>query len=187
MADESNVGVAISATFLAGVASHLHQTSTENTAPFVAVSCCVFPALCVDVQGFHVMLADISVAQLGAANSSLARGKFAIEDVLWDVPILHPAHVAEPSQPAWSEQREHGGKTSRLEDLGTGHLVTPMDAEDAAQAVHVEAVQFALLFGVCRPCLAAVEESADDAGIVHCHLCWNCQLWVLPDAGGEAS
>ena len=116
--------------------------------------------------------------QLGVANSSLAGGKFAIEDVHWDAPILHAAHVAEPSQPALSEQREHGGKTSTLEDLGIGHLVTPMDAEDAAQAAHVEAFQFALLFGVCCPCLAAVDESADDAGIVHCHLCLNCQLCI---------
>ena len=146
---------------------------------------CVFPAPCVDVQGFHVTLADIFVAQLGVVNSSLSGGKFAIEDVLWDAPIFHPTHVTEPSQPALSEQREHGGKTSALEDLGIGHLVTSMNAGDAAQAAHVEAVQFALLFEVCCPCLAAVEESADHAGIVHCHLCWNCQLWVLPDAGGE--
>ena len=154
---------------------------------FVAASCCVFRALRVDVQGFHVTLADIFVAHLGAANSSLAGSKFAIEDVLWDAPILHLAHMADPLQPALSEQREHGGKTSALEDLGIRHLVTPMDADDAAQEAHVEAVQFTLLFGVCCPCLTAVEESADHAGILHCHLCWNCQLWVLPDAGGEAS
>ena len=38
----------------------------------------------------------------GAANSSLARGKFAVEDVLGYTAILHP-DVAKPSQPALSE------------------------------------------------------------------------------------
>ena len=56
------------------------------------------------------MLADIFVVQLRAANSSPARGKVAIEDVPWDEPILHPVHVADPSQPGLSEQHEHGGK-----------------------------------------------------------------------------
>ena len=51
----------------------------------------------------------------------------------------------------------------------------------------MKAVHFALLFGVRCPPFAAVKESADYAGIVHCHLGWSCQLWVLPDAGGEAS
>ena len=51
----------------------------------------------------------------------------------------------------------------------------------------MEAVQFALQFGVRCPRFAAVEESADYAGVVHCHLGWSCQLWVLPDTGCNAS
>ena len=51
----------------------------------------------------------------------------------------------------------------------------------------MEAVQFALLFGVCCLRFAAVEESADYASIIHCQLGWNCQLWVLPDMDGKAS
>ena len=46
----------------------------------------------------------------------------------------------------------------------------------------MEAVQFALLFGVRCPRFAAVEESADYVGVVHCPLGWGCQLWILPDA-----
>ena len=71
--------------------------------PSVAVSCCIFPALCVDIQGLHVVLADIFETQLGAANSSLARGKFAVEHVLGYTAILHQVHVAKPSQPVLSE------------------------------------------------------------------------------------
>ena len=81
--------------------SGLHLLA-EGTAPSAVVSCCIFPALCVDFQGLHVALADIFKARLGAANSSLARGKFAVEDVLGYTAILHP-DVAKPSQPALSE------------------------------------------------------------------------------------
>ena len=51
----------------------------------------------------------------------------------------------------------------------------------------MKALNFVLLFGVRCPRFAAVKESADYAGVVHCHLGWSCQLWVVPDAGGEAS
>lgn len=51
--------------------------------------------------------------------------------------------MAEPSQPALSEQCEHGRKSSTFKALGICHLVTSMDAEDAAKAAHVEGVQFA--------------------------------------------
>ena len=127
MADESNARVTISTALATGVAgwddsgnarlppgplfigsgqdlffSGL-QLLAEDTAPSAAVSCCIFPALCVDVQGLHVALAGIFEAQLGAANSSLARCKFAEEDVLGYTTILHPAYVAKPSQPALSE------------------------------------------------------------------------------------
>ena len=75
----------------------------EDTAPSAAVRCCIFPALCVDVHGLHVVFADIFEALLQAANSSLARGKFAVEDVLGHTAILHPAHMGKPTQPALSE------------------------------------------------------------------------------------
>ena len=57
--------------------------------------------------------------------------------------------------------RKHGGETSSFEDLSIWHFVTPLNAVDAAEAAHVEAVQFALLFGVRCPRFAAVEESGD--------------------------
>ena len=78
-------------------------------------------------------------------------------------------------------------ETSVFKDHSIGHFVTPLNAVDAVEAAHVEAVQFALLFVVCCPGFAAVEESADYAGVVHCHLGWSCQLWVLTDMGGKAS
>lgn len=73
------------------------QLLGEDTAPFAVDSCCIFPALCVDVQGLHVALADIFEAPLGAANSSLERGKFAVDDVLRYTAILRRSSQAIPS------------------------------------------------------------------------------------------
>ena len=143
VADESNARVTISAALAASVAgwdesgnarlppSSLFigcgqdlfffglQLLAEDTAPSAAV------------QGLHVALADIFEAQLRAANSSLARGKFVFEDVLGYTVILHPAHVTKPLQPALSELHKHGGETSAFEDLSVGHYVSPLNAKDA--------------------------------------------------------
>ena len=142
VAGESDAGMAVSAAFAAGVAcwsgcwgaclplgslftgcgqdfflSRL-QLLVKNTAPFAAVGCYLFPVLRVDVQGFHVTLADIFVAQLGSTNASLARGKFTVEDVFGDASILHPSHMAEPPKSALPEQCEYGTKTCTLDYLG---------------------------------------------------------------------
>ena len=72
-------------------------------APTAAVSCHVFPALGVDVQGFQFAVADILAVQLGTAYRSLAWGKLAKQDVLWYAPIFHPANVGTPAKPSLSE------------------------------------------------------------------------------------
>ena len=73
----------------------------EDTAPSAAVRCFIFPALCVDVHGLHLVFADIFEALLWAANSSLSRGKFAVEDDLGFM-ATHLVYMAKPSQPALS-------------------------------------------------------------------------------------
>ena len=70
----------------------------------------------------------------------------------------------------WSEQCVHGGKASACECLCIWHFVTPFNAKDEVKAVQVEAVQFQLLFGVCCPGLAAIQEHADNTDVVHCDL-----------------
>ena len=72
-------------------------------------------------------------------------------------------------------------------EQSVGHFVTLLKSEDVAEQAHVEAVKFALLFRVRCQRFAVVEEGADYAGNVHCHLGWSCQLWVLPDPAGAAS
>ena len=54
------------------------ELSPKHTALSASHSC--LTAIIVDIQGFQVTLIDILVAQLGAANTSLARGKLTIED-----------------------------------------------------------------------------------------------------------
>ena len=44
----------------------------------------------------------------------------------------------------------------------------------------MEGIQSPFLPGVSGPCLAAVEQCADDTGVVHCHLGLHCQLGVGP-------
>ena len=46
------------------------QLFLQHTASSAAISCGGLPALNVNIQSFHVVLADISVAQLGSANRS---------------------------------------------------------------------------------------------------------------------
>ena len=49
--------------------------------------------------------------------------------------------MAEPAQPALSEQRVHGGEACASEDPFVWHFVAPLYVEDAAKAAHVETVQ----------------------------------------------
>ena len=104
----------------------------QGSSPLWAVSCQVFPVTWVDVQGLHVSLAGITVAELGAACASLASSKLAVEDILWDSSILHTADMAEPPEPTLAQQSEHGGETGLGKDFSVGDLVLPGDSEYAA-------------------------------------------------------
>ena len=59
------------------------------------------------------------------------------------------------------------------------------DAKEAMKAVQVETIQFLLLFGTCWPSFAAIQQCADDAGVVLFYLGWNCQLPILSDTFGK--
>ncbi len=70
------------------------------------------------------------------------------------------------------EQGGHARKTCTFEYLGVGNLASPADTKDVEEEEHFE-----LLFSVGRACFSAIEESADYALVVYCHLgC--CQLSV---------
>ena len=51
----------------------------------------------------------------------------------------------------------------------------------------MESVEPFLLIGICGPCLTAIEQGAEDAGIVHSHLHLHGQLGVCPHSWCQVS
>ena len=97
----------------------------KHASPDGVVSSEVLPGINVDVECLHVSLACILVPQLQAASASLPGGKLSIEDVFWNLAILHVADMAKPAQPMLSQQGVHGGEASPRQDVSIGHLVLP--------------------------------------------------------------
>ena len=105
---------------------------------------------------------------------------FHIENVFWDVAILHAVDMPQPTQPALFEQGEHARKAGLGQNLGVEHSVLPGYAKDTADASQVEGIESFLLSGLCGPRLAAVHQCADNTGIVYCHPGLHCQFEVGP-------
>ena len=51
----------------------------------------------------------------------------------------------------------------------------------------MECVKPSLLPGICSPCLDAIQQCADNTGIVDCHLCLHRQLGACPHSSRETS
>ena len=156
------------------------EVLVQGASPHHAVGCKVLPGIGVDVKCFHVCLADILAAQLCAAFGSPSRCQLSIENVFWDVAILHAVDMPQPTQPSLSEQGEHARKVSSGQNLGVGHSVLPGYAKDTADASQVEGIESFLLSGICGPRIAAVHQCADNTGIIHDHLGLHCQFGVGP-------
>ena len=69
-----------------------------------------------------------------------------------------------------------------MENLCVGHSVLPGDVLDTSETGQMEAVEPRLVPRVRRPGLAAVEKSAEHAGLVYTHLGVFSQLTVVPDS-----
>ena len=109
-----------------------------------------------------------------------SRCQLSIENIFWDVAILHSVDMPQPMQPSLSEKGEHAWKAGLGQDLGDGHSVLPGYAQDTADASHVDGIESFLLSCICGPRLAAVHQCADNTGIVHYHLSLHCQFGVGP-------
>ena len=109
-----------------------------------------------------------------------------MEDVFLDAAIVHAVDMIQPAQSALPEQSVHTGKSSTIQNLGVGHSVFLAYAQDTANTFHVEGVESSLLSDIRSPCLAAVQQYANDTGVIDCHLCFNCQLGVYPYTSHEA-
>ena len=69
-----------------------------------------------------------------------------------------------------------------------GYFVLPGYSQDTADASQVECVEPPLLPGIRSPCLAALQQCADNiihTGIVDCHLCLYGQLGASPHSSRE--
>ena len=121
------------------------------------------------------------------AGCSPPQCQFTIEDVFRNATIIHTADMTQPSQSALSKQSEHTGKTSTRQDISVGYFVQPGYVEDTANASHVKCVEPTLLPGICSPCLAAIQQCADNTGNVDRHICLHRQLGACPHSSRATS
>ena len=98
------------------------------------------------------------------------------------------ADITQPSQSALSKQSVHTGKTSTRQEISVGYFVQPGYAQDTAGDSQVECVEPTLLPGIiCSPCLAAIQQCADNTGNVDRHICLHRQLWACPHSSRATS
>ena len=93
--------------------------------------------------------------------------------------------MTQPSQSALSKQSVHSGKTSTGQDISVGYFILPAYSQDSADASQVECVEPSLLPGICSPRLAAIQQCADNTGIVDCHLCLHILHGACPHSSCE--
>ena len=134
-------------------------------------SCKALPGHCVDVDSLHISHADIFITKVKAAGCSPPQCQLTIEDVFRNATIIHTTDMTQPSQSALSKQSVHTGKTSTRQDIRVGYFVQLGYAQDTADASQVECVEPTLLPGICSPCLAAIQQCADNTGNVDRHIC----------------
>ena len=155
MADKSNPRVAVSVTGgaaegggLAGVQGLLillpalslvlqqpvslvltsHHPFSNSTPPCTAVICYLLPAAWVNVCKFKIALADILEMQCRAACGTVSCCQLPIQHIFWDEAIAHVVHVAEPAQPALTEEEVYAVRASTPQHSSIGDLVLPSDA-----------------------------------------------------------
>ena len=145
------------------------------------------PGHSVDVDSFHISHAYIFISKVRVAGCSPPQCQFTIEDVFLNATIIHKADMTQPSQSALSKQSVHIGKTSTRQDISVSYFVQPGYAQDTAAASQVGCVEPTLLPGICSPCLAAIQQCADNTGNVDRHICLHRQLGAFPHSSRATS
>ena len=106
--------------------------------------------------------------------------ELSVQQVVGNAAIVHAADVTKLPEATLAQEGEDGGQAGALEHVSVRDSVLPSYSEDASQAPEVEAIQFRFLSSICRPCLVRVQQSAQDAGSMHFHLCVLCEVVVGP-------
>ena len=127
------------------------------------------------------------ISNVRVAGCSTPQCQFTIEDVFRNATIIHTADMARPSQSELSKQSIHTGKPNTRQDISVGYFVHPGYAQDTADASQVECVEPTLMPGMCSPCLAAIQQCADNTGNVDRHICLQRQLGVCPHSSRAPS
>ena len=118
-----------------------------------------------------------------AAGGSPPQCQLTVEDVFWNATMTQPSQSALSKQSVhWEGQHERGHQRWLLCPASL-----PGYAQDTADASQVECVEPSLLPGICSPCLAAIQQCADNTGIVDRHLCLHRQLAACPHSSHETS
>ena len=127
------------------------------------------------------------ISKVRVAGCSPPQCQFTIENVFRSATIIYTADMTQPSQSALSKQSVHTGKTSTRQDISVGYFVQAGYAQDTADASQVECVEPTLLPGICSPCLAAIQQCADNTGNVDRHICLHRQLGACPHSSRATS
>ena len=122
---------------------------------------------------------------MSAAGCSPPQCQLTIEDLFRNATILHIADLTQPSQSALSKQSVHTGKTSTREGISCGYFVLSGYAQETADASQVECVEPSPLPDIYSPCLAAIQQCADNTGIEDRHIYFHRQFGACPHSNRE--
>ena len=101
----------------------------SNSTPLcTAVVCYLLPAAWVNVCKFKIALADILETQCRATCGTVSCCQLPIQHIFWDAAIAHAMHMAEPVQPALTEEEVYAVRASTPQHSSIGDLVLPSNA-----------------------------------------------------------
>ena len=114
---------------------------THSHAPYPA--CCgrCLPC-CVDAACLHITSAYIIEAKHRTACSSGDYFKLTVEDVFWDLAILHATHVAEASQATHVAERSHVAEAAHVAEASRSKEQSCSEPYPRTSAALVRVVSF---------------------------------------------
>ena len=101
---------------------------SDSTPPCTVVVCYPLPGAWVNVCKFKITLADILKRQCRAACGMVSCCQLPMQYFFLDAAIAHAMHVAEPVQPALTEEEVYAVRASTPQHSSIGELVLPSNA-----------------------------------------------------------
>ena len=120
-----------------------HQTGFLT--PHTSICHHALPSLGVQSYCFEIICAYIFEADLGPANWSLARVEFSIEDIFWDLSILHPGEVTKSPQVSLLQHGKHGVDACYLQNSVVCYTVSPCNAKNVPKALYMKGIKLLFL------------------------------------------